>query len=88
MKRLVLYFGLVFIVAGCGLMKPLTPEEREYREIRSHCRDVGRLEAAKFDALLGPTTGGVYGGAVRGSQKGTARRVAYRECMNQYGYRP
>ncbi len=51
-------------------------------------RDVGKIEAEKFDALKGPVTGGVYGGALRGSQKSTARAVAYRECMYRYGYRP
>ena len=88
MKRLVLYLGLVFLVAGCTLFRPLTPEQREVRDIRSHCRDVGKVEAEKFDALKGPVTGGAYGGALRGSQKSTARRVAYRECMYRYGYRP
>ena len=91
MKRLVLYLGLVFLFAGCGLMGPripLTPEERQARDIRSHCRDLGNVEAEKFDALKGPVTGGAYGGALRGSQKSDARNVAYRECMYRYGYRP
>ena len=88
MKRFVLYLGLVFLFAGCGLIRPLTPEQREARDIRSHCRDVGNVEADKFDALKGPVTGGAYGGALRGSQRGRAREVAYRECMYRYGYRP
>ena len=91
MKRFILYLVLVFLFVGCGLIRPpipLTPEEREARNIRSHCYDVGKVEAEKFDALKGPVTGGYWGGAARGFQKGTARSVAYRECMYRYGYRP
>ena len=91
MKRFVLYLGLIFLFAGCGLIRPprpLTPEERQAWEIRSHCEDVGRVEAQKFDALKGPVTGGWGGGAARGAQRATAREVAYRECMYRYGYRP
>ena len=91
MKRLILYLTAAFILAGCGLARPptpLTPEEQEAREIVSHCRDVGKVEADKFDALLGPVTGGAYGGANRSFQKSRARRAAYRECMYRYGHSP
>ncbi len=91
MKRLILYLTAAFILAGCGLVRPptpLTPEEQEAREIRSHCRDVGKVEANKFEALLGPATGGGLGGAVHASKKSQARKVAYRECMYRYGRRP
>ena len=90
-KRLILYLTAAFILAGCELARPLTPltpEEQEARKIRSHCRDVGKVEADKFDALLGPATGGVWGGANRSFQKNRASRTAYSECMYRNGYRP
>lgn len=95
MKRHLLYLVLVFLFAGCGLMGPpipLTPEEREALDIRSHCRDVGQVERDKFTAEHVPSLerriGGPYGGAVIGWKKTTVQRTAYRECMYRFGYRP
>ncbi len=92
MKRFVLYLGLVFLFAGCGLIRPLTPEQREARDIRSHCRDVGQVERDKFEAEHVPALqkkyGGPYGGALIGGKKATVQRTAYNECMYRYGYRP
>jgi len=95
MKRLILYLGLVFLFAGCGLMGPsipLTPEERQAREIRSHCEDVGEVARDKFIAEQVPSLekkyGGPLGGAVIGGKKSRVKQTAYRECMYRYGYRP
>ena len=95
MKRLILYLGLVFLFAGCGLMGPpipLTPEERQAREIRSHCEDVGEVARDRFVADQVPSLekkyGGPYGGALIGSKKLRVKQTAYRECMYRYGYRP
>ena len=91
-KRLILYLTAAFILAGCGPARPptpLTPEEQEAREIRSHCLGLAKVEANKFDALVGPGTGGsAFGGAARAFKKSQARNAYYRECMYRYGHRP
>ena len=92
MKRLVLYLGLVLVLAGCGLIRPLTPEEREARDIRSHCRDVGKVARDKFIADQVPSLekkiGGPLGAASISFKKSRVEQTAYRECMYRYGYRP
>ena len=95
MKRLILYLGLVFLFAGCGLMGPpipLTPEERQAREIRSHCEDVGEVARDKFIADQVPSLekkiGGPLGAVVISGKKSRVEQTAYRECMYRYGYRP
>ena len=38
MKRLILYLTAAFILAGCGLARPLTPEQRAASN-EKYCRD-------------------------------------------------
>ena len=80
----------LLVLAGCGnnQSRQLTPEEQRRQKVEHHCRDVGRVAKAQADATLPDDAVTFAGGYARQSEINRAGRVAYQDCMAQYGYWP
>ena len=95
MKRLILYLTAAFILAGCGLARPLTPEQRAV-SAEEYCRDSVKSlypeSQAKADSVeaefkelgLSATTAALTRKALL-DQAIIDKRIAYRNCLYIYG---
>lgn len=83
----------LLLVFGCETM-PLTPEERTFREVKWHCREVGKAAGAERAAQVGKkpireAQPGYLGPAIPDLQgeDWEQRRAwlgAYRDCMWEF----